>query len=124
MQSRKPLRKLFIITGKSSESRNPAKASLNDPSSGKEHKASFGLRELDHLEHDAMGRGSLPGILFRIALICKGNLHDLFLVPDSLLLRFAASFLPADWPNMFFRYTRVAAPKIAIAIKIKLSTFR
>jgi hypothetical protein len=65
----------FVVSGESSEASSPCEASLNDPSSGQQHKASFGHGVLDHFEPQAVllcGRG---GVWSGVALIDVGQLN-------------------------------------------------
>lgn len=84
MQTRQDLWQPLIVTGQAAEAGGPSKVSLDDPALGQENKAVLGLRQLDDLEADAMGLGSVSRVLARVALVDVGQLHR---VPGHLLYR-------------------------------------
>ena len=65
----------LVIAAETSESREPAEASFDDPSARKKDKAFSGLLEFDHFKLDAV-LFCVPGGLFSgIALINPGELN-------------------------------------------------
>ena len=66
----------LVIAAETSESREPAEASFDDPSARKKDKAFSGFLEFDHFKHDAVLL-CVPGELFSgIALINPGELNQ------------------------------------------------
>src|SRR6266851_10058485 len=57
----------FVVSCEATETGGPSEASFDDPSSGQQHEASFGLGVLDHLEPDAMLSRCLFGRLAGVA---------------------------------------------------------
>src|SRR5258707_4166494 len=67
----------FVVSCEATKTGSPSEASFDDPSSGQQHEASFGLGVLYHLEPDAMLSPCLFGRLAGVALIDIGQL-DVF----------------------------------------------
>ena len=49
-------RQAFVVSGQAAEARGPGKGALDDPAPGQQHEAALGLRQLDHLQPDAVRR--------------------------------------------------------------------
>src|SRR5258705_5938551 len=64
----------FVVSCEATKTGGPSEASFDDPSSGQQHEASFGLGVLYHLEPDAMLSRCLFGRLAGVALIHIGQL--------------------------------------------------
>ncbi len=77
MQPSQGLRQAFVVTGEATKARYPAKAALDDLTTGQEHKAFLGLRQLDHLQTYTLFGGSSHGVVARVALVDKGHLDGL-----------------------------------------------
>ena len=67
----------LVVFHEPSEASGPCEGPLDDPSSGQEDEAAFGLWQLDDLERDAMFGGRCCGLLACITLIDEGDLDAL-----------------------------------------------
>src|SRR6266496_544684 len=67
--------KALVVACQTAKPRCPCEATLNDPTSGQEHKAAFGLWQLDHFQAHPMGFGHLRWLIARIPLIDERQLH-------------------------------------------------
>src|SRR5260370_8833515 len=81
----------FVVSCEATKTGGPSEASFDDPSSGQQHEASFGLGVLYHLEPDAMLSRSLFGRLPGVALIHIGHL--------AVFARYELA-LPAELPHL------------------------
>ena len=74
MQPGQYLRHAFEITAQAPEPGQPAEAALHDPAPGQQHKALLRLRQLDHLQFNAVFSRVAFGLLAGVALVCPGQL--------------------------------------------------
>src|SRR5438093_10306380 len=64
-------RQAFVVAGQPAETSHPCEAALYYPPAGQQHKPSLGIRQLDHLQPDALLLGSLGSVVTRVALVYK-----------------------------------------------------
>jgi hypothetical protein len=64
----------LVVTGEQAEARGPGKVPLDDPATRQEHKATLDLGQLDDVETDTMGLGSVSWFLAGVALVDVGEL--------------------------------------------------
>jgi hypothetical protein len=84
-QPRQALWQALVVFRKATEARHPRKGALHDPVPGKQHEAPLGLRQSDHVQHDAVSVGVVLGLLAGIAVVdlrkldvpAGGTLHGL-----------------------------------------------
>ena len=74
MQPGQHLGHAFEIAAQPPEARQPCKAALDDPALWQQHKAFLGLRQLDHLQLDAVLRRIAFGLLACITLVCPSQI--------------------------------------------------
>jgi len=67
----------LVVFDEPAEAGSPCEGSLDNRSSGQEHEAALGLRQLDDLERDAMFSGRCGGLFSCIALVDKSDLDVL-----------------------------------------------
>lgn len=73
---------LILTHGRATPPTQLGKAALNDPAIWQQHKALFHLRQLDHLQLNAVLRRIAASQLARIALVCPRELDN---VPGRFL---------------------------------------
>ena len=64
----------FIVLDEPSKPRCPCEGPLHDPSSGQEHEAALGLRQLDDVKGDAVFGGRGGGLVAGVAVVDEGDL--------------------------------------------------
>ena len=72
MQSCQYLGHAFEITAQAPELGQPGEAALHAPAPGQQHKVLLRLRQLDHLQFNAVFSRVAFGLLARVALVCPG----------------------------------------------------
>lgn len=77
MNALERLRQTFVVTTKSSESREPPEASFNDPSTRQQYRTSLGLGKFDNLKINTVGLGILSGLFACASLVDVSNLDVL-----------------------------------------------
>jgi hypothetical protein len=63
----------FIIASQAPKPGDPAETALHHPPPGQQHKASFGLRQLDHVQPNTLPASGLGRVVAGVALIDKGH---------------------------------------------------
>jgi glucokinase len=63
----------LVVAGQAAEARHPGEAALHDPAPRQQHEAALGLRVLDHLQVDAVGRRRLGRVIPGVALVDVGQ---------------------------------------------------
>ena len=74
MQPSEHFRHTLEIAAEPPEAGQPAKATLDHPAPGQQHKALFGLGQLDHLQLNAVCSRIIFRLLTRVTLIGPGQL--------------------------------------------------
>ncbi len=77
MQAFQGLRQAFIVPCESAKPCHPAKRPFDDPPPRQEHKALFGIGQLDDFQADALISGRLFGVSTRVALVNEGDFNHL-----------------------------------------------
>ena len=77
VESGQRFRQTLVVSAQAPEAIKPAKAALNHPASGQQHKTLFRLWQLDHLKLDAFVARGLRWLRTRVALVSKRDSHCL-----------------------------------------------